>query len=351
MSKPKPRSPLPISRFAAGSERLAPALLALMVLVAGGCTTGGSEAAKGGMRAWVDERGQVRYAPGPQENDANETDSQPEKDSGFENTASPHRQGQGGAHPEFNLEQYPDAGEKAQNGDTNELFYSWRNAEGRVFNTPYLYEEETMGRVIREEAPVRASQARVITSEAVNAPGFRPDSEAADVLGVGKGGRNRLNSFSEQCCGQLPRLEFQKLEPERTLPVNLGEETRVHRFSTGKSRFCLVRLPEEPERSLIRIRSFVRNGGYLVPSAVFLNGGFQPVRIVTDLVMEYSPETWRRYGHMSARLAIRPKSDERWLVLFTRSDDLESSTEVGKEGQRHRLTHESAGSLSLRLVD
>lgn len=349
MSKRKPLLPLPISRSAAGSDWLGPVLLALMVLVTGGCATGSSDASSGGMRAWVDERGQVRYTPSARENSASGADSQPETDSGSGSAASP--SGQEEAHPEFNQQQYPDAGEQAKNSNPDELFYSWRNAEGRVFNTPYLYEEEAMGRVMRDEEPMRASQARTTTSEAVNAPGFQPDSEAATILGVGEGARNRLDVFSEQCCRDLPRLEFQQLEPERTLPVSLTDEAGVYDFSTGKSRFSLVRLPQAPEQSLLRVRSFIRNGGFLVPNAVFLDGGFRPVRMVTDMVMEYSPETWRRYGYMAARLAMRPESGERWLVLFTRFDDLESSTEVGKEQQRRRLTHEPAGSLSLRLVE
>ncbi|XOZ34042.1 MalM family protein [Halomonadaceae bacterium KBTZ08] len=300
------------------------------------------------MRTWVDERGQVRFSASSQ--DGSGTASSGAQDAGNGDGESSRQQDKT-SHPEFNLQQYPDAGEKRRQGKSEELFYSWRNARGRVFNTPYLYEEESMGRVMRESAPKQASEARVTTAASVAAPGFRQDSEAAAVMGLDEEGSNRLDAFSQQCCRDLPRLSYKLLEPERSLAVSLGEEADVHRFATGKSRFVLVRLPREPKQSLLRIRSFIRNGGFLVPNAVFLDDGFQPVRMVTDIVMAHSPETWRRYGHMEARVALRPESDERWLVVFTRSADLESSTEVGVEGQRYRLTHEPSGSLSLHLVD
>ncbi len=347
MSKPKPPSPLPTSPSAAVSDRLTPALLVLVVLVTAGCASGAGDGAAGGMRAWVDERGQVRYTPAAgnaSETSGETTGKKGSGETGVTRTAE-------SSHPEFNLEQYPDAGDKNSSRESEELFYSWRDAQGRIHNTPYLYGEEALGQVMREPEPVRASEARVTTSGAAAAPGFRRDSEAAAILGVGEGSETRLDAFAQQCCGALPRLDYQKLEPERTLPVDLGEEADVYRFATGDSRFALVRLPQDPEQSLLRVRSFIRDGGFFLPNAVFLDGGFRPVRMVTDIVMEYSPETWRRYGHMEARLALKPDSGERWLVVFTRPEDLESGTRVGEQGKRRRLTHEPVGSLSLRLVD
>ncbi|PAU81280.1 hypothetical protein CK501_06935 [Halovibrio salipaludis] len=347
MSKPKPPSPLPTSPSAAVSDRLVSALLVLVVLVTAGCASGSGDESTGGMRAWVDERGQVRYTPASGEAPETSGESTGKTGSGEADVTRTVES----SHPEFNLEQYPDAGDQDNSRETEELFYSWRDAQGRVHNTPYLYGEEALGRVMHEPEPVRASEARVTTSGATAAPGFRKDSEAAAILGVGEGSETRLDAFAQQCCGALPRLDYLQLEPERTLPVDLGEAADVYRFATGTSRFALVRLPPEPEQSLLRIRSFIRDGGFFLPNAVFLDGGFRPVRMVTDIVMEYSPETWRRYGHMEARLALKPDSGERWLVVFTRPEDLESGTMVGEEGRRRRLTHEPVGSLSLRLVD
>lgn len=347
MLRPRLPSLLPTSLSGAGSDKLRLTLLFLAVLVTGGCAGGGSGESTAGMRTWVDERGQVRFSASSPGGSGTASSSGQESGKG---DGKPSRQREA-THPEFNLEQYPDAGEKERQGKPAELFYSWRNARGRVFNTPYLYEEESMGRVMREPEPKQASEARVTTAASAVAPGFRRDSEAAAVMGLDEGGSNRLDAFSQQCCRNLSRLSYKRLEPERSLSVSLGDEAEVHRFSTGKSRFALVRLPQDPGQSLLRLRSFVRHGGFLVPNAVFLDGRFRPVRLVTDMVMTYSPETWRRYAHMEARLALRPESGERWLVLFTRSTDLEASTGVGDEGQRYRLTHDPLGSLSLRLVE
>ena len=343
MSKPKQPLRSRTSRSVRASERMGLVLLAALLLVVG-CATGSGDAPNG-MRAWVDERGQIRYSAAPAANPGQTDDGSGSSESAEERQA----EADDPTHPIFNLRNFPDAGDQAQ--ETEHLFYSWRDAQGRVFNTPYRYEEESMGRVMRDPESERASVARVTVSGAVEAPGFRRDSRAASVLGLGKDSRNRLDAVADHCCGGLPRLDYYKLKPERSVSVRLDGEAAVHRFVSGESRFALARLPEDATRSLLRVRSFIRRRGFFVPNAVFLDGRFQPVRLVTDLVLEYNPETWRRYGSMEARLALRPDSGERWVVLFTRPADLEASTEVGGEGRRTRLTHSPEGSLALRLVE
>ncbi len=348
MSKPKQPSRLRISRSARASDgtRFVMPAVVLAALLAGGCASDSGEA-QSGMRTWVDERGQVRYSPAPAtgSEQSGDGDQGETPDSGADNPATEDDP----AHPLFNLQNFPDASN--QSPDKERLFYSWRDAEGRVFNTPYLYEEESMGRVMREREAEDASEARVTTRETNAAPGFRADSRAAAVLGLGEGSRNRLDAFAERCCEGLPRLEYYELTPERRLSVGIDEDTAVHRFSSGRSRFALVRLPGDGAHSLLRVRSYIREGGFFFPNAVFLDGGFQPLRLVTDLVLEYSPETWRRYGYMEARLPLRPDSGERWVVLFSRAADLETSTAVGGEGRRTRLNHREQGSLALGLTE
>lgn len=311
-----------------------------------GCASSGSGDSDRGMQAWVDEQGQVRYREAPDD----ESDGSDSEGRGEDQGADPDTdKTTGERHPEFNLDQYPAAEDRQR--EQEKLFYSWRDAEGRTFNTPYLYEEESMGRVMREHEPSKASEARVTTSGGVAAPGFRADSEAANLLGLGADAENRLDAFAENCCQSLPRLDYRRLERETTLSISLDESTTAHRFETGESRFALVRLPEDPEQSLVRIRSFIRENGFFVPNAVFLDGKFRPVRLVTDLVLEHTQETWRHYGYMEARIALRPGSGERWVALFSRPEDIRTSTEVGEEGRRARLTHEPRGSLALRLVE
>lgn len=320
----------------------------LTALVIGGCASGGSSETPDGMRAWVDERGQVRYSPASP--DTSGQGGGKGEDEGTEPDGKQDAASDEPSHPLFNLQNFPEAGNQSQ--EQERLFYSWRDSEGRVFNTPYLYEEESMGRVMDEPETTRASEARVTTAGATPAPGFRGDSEAAALMGLGEGSENRLETFAEHCCQGLPRLEYHQLQAARSLSLDLGEEATSHRFASGESRFALIRLPEgDSNRSLLRVRSFIRDNGFFVPSAVFLDGQFQPLRLVTDLVLEHSPETWRSYGHMEARIALRPDAGERWVVLFTQSSDLETSTEVDGEEGRSRLTHRARGSLALSLVE
>lgn len=286
------------------------------------------------MRAWVDERGRVRYSPAPAAGSEQADGRSEEAESEGEQAAGSDEP----AHPVFNLQNFPDAGNQGR--EQERLFYSWRDAEGRVFNTPISTKKNPWA--------VLCANPR---QSGLRKPGFRSDSGAAALMGLGEDSDNRLDAFADHCCQGLPRLDYHELRPERSLSIRLGEEAGSHRFASGESRFALIRLPDDPARSLLRVRSFIRDNGFFVPNAVFLDGRFRPLRLVTDLVLAYSPETWRRYGHMEAKLALRPDADERWVVLFTRSADLENSTQVGREGRRARLTHKARGSLALSLVE
>lgn len=346
MLKPTPPLRSPTSPSAVGSDSVRSALLVLMAAVLmAGCASSGSSGESGGMRAWVDERGQVRYSPAPE--GASGQSGGP--DEAAESGEAPATESDESQHPVFNLQNFPDA--DRQSDEPERLFYSWRDAEGRVFNTPYLYKEESMARVMSDPETPKASEARVTIAGEAPAPGFRRNSEAAALMGLGEDSQNRLDAFAENCCQGLPRLDYYELKAERSLSLSLGKEASTHRFSTGESRFALVRLPDESSRTLLRVRSFVRDNGFFAPSAVFLDGRFRPLRLVTDLVLEYTPETWRRYGTMAARLALRPDAGERWVVLFTRNADLETSTAVGEKGRRSRLTHKAGGSLALSLIE
>lgn len=304
----------------------------IILLVVAGCT--GQSPRESGMRAYVDERGQVRYAEVPESEQSRE-----EKDTGEDSDSD-------GAEPDtiYTLENFPDASEKVPQDES--LYYTWRDAEGQVHNTPYDYSEESLGRAPASENRQQASTARVTERGGAGSAPYDRDSGAAAILGL-DGAGNRLDAFAESCCSDLPRFHTLKLEKDRGVDVSLTEDDEPESFSTGSSRFALVRLPETGPGRLLRVCSYVREGVFL-PNLAFLNADFEPVRLVTDIVFDYSPETWRRYGYLEAFIPLRGRDQERWVLVFTREKDVESATTVeGDRDRSTRLQHKPTGSFQL----
>lgn len=320
-------------------------ILAVLVVLAG-CARGTSSD-DAGMRAWVDERGQVRYRDVPDDKPEREETSaaqeQEEDATGSDgDEAAP-------SDPVYNLENFPAAEEATE--EDEELYYTWRDAEGRVHNTPYSLSEEKIARVSRPESSEprqKASSARVTRSDDVTGPDYNPSTEAKRILGL-NGAAGRLNVFSENCCSELPRLETFQLTRDRGVGINLKEDDAIHRFSTGRSRFAVLRLPESESGRLLRLRSFIRDGAFL-PNLVFLDADFQPVRLVTDITFDFSPETWSRYAFLEAFVPIGEQADERWVVIFTRDQDLKGTTTITDgAGDSTIVDHSPTGSLKLTI--
>ncbi|WP_166646067.1 MalM family protein [Halospina denitrificans] len=294
------------------------------------------------MRTWVDERGQVRYSPLPEKKPERE-----EKSPETQDTAGNEGKEKPPSHPVYNLENFPAADEVAQ--EDEELYYTWRDAEGRVHNTPYSLSEEKIARVSRPEKEEKtASNARVTRKDDADAPDYNPSAEAKRILGL-EGAAGRLERFAGNCCSELPRIETFPLTADQGVGIRLKADSAIHRFSTGKSRFALIRLPRTDTEGLLRVQSFVRDGAFL-PNLVFLDANFEPVRLVTDIAFDFSPETWSRYGFLEAFVPLREEAGERWLVIFTRERDLKGTTTItdGADGTTI-VDHSPTGSLQVTI--
>ena len=314
------------------------AFLAVLVLLAG--CAGGSSPDEAGMRAWVDERGQVRYTPVPGKR------TEEDKSSGAEGQAGSQDEASSPADPVYNLENFPPADEATEQDE--ELYYTWRDAEGRVHNTPYSLSEEKIARVSRPDSGPTVSSARVTTKGDEAVAGYNPSEEAKRILGL-DAAPGRLDAFADNCCSGLPRLETYQLTPERGVGIQLEEDSAVHRFSTGASRFALIQLSGKTEDALVRVRSFVRDGAFM-PNLAFLNADFEPVRLVTDITFDFTPETWSRYAYLEAFIPLDQQPSEQWAVVFTRERDLAGTTRITNEAGRTTVVkHSPTGSLEITI--
>ena len=324
------------------ASRIGAVLAALLILAGCARDTSPDEA---GMRAWVDERGQVRYSPIPGKKPEDEEPAPDSRDAAQGNGDNGDGKEQP-SDPVYNLENFPPADEATDQDE--ELYYTWRDAEGRVYNTPYSLSEEKIARVSRPEKQRAASSARVTRKGDQDAPDYNPSAEAKQVLGLDESA-GRLELFAADCCSELPRLETFRLTPDQGVGIRLRKDDVTHRFSTGTSRFALIRLPQEAGNSLMRLRSFVRDGAFL-PNLVFLDANFEPVRLVTDIAFDFSPETWSRYAFLEAFVSLGVEPGERWAVVFTRERDLGGTTSItGEDGTTTIVDHSPTGSLEITI--
>ena len=75
-----------------------------------------------------------------------------------------------------------------------------------------------------------------------------------------------------------------------------------------------------------------------------------PVRLVTDLVMAFTPENWHRRGYLEAWVPAFPDRGERWLLIFTNAEDLAGQTVTETRHGPKALSHSTEGELGLELV-
>ncbi|MDX1551429.1 MAG: MalM family protein [Marinobacter sp.] len=334
-----------------------------LVVAMAGCQSSGSTSSAGreGYFTWVDEQGQVRHTPIPEAAVDNEKadDARGQKDQGEAQRADGTKSRENSASQEyddeFNLENYPDGNQLEKDGYIRpgepKPYFTWRDAEGN-FRVSY-YQPDTRSAVQkgRIKPPVELTEASIHQAGSVSGKVALPegaDPEAMAVLGMEPNAESFFAQWARECCRNMDRAESDDWQQGREFGIDMDDTAPVHPFSTGDSRYRLVRLPSAKTHNdfILRLRSFA-NSGVFVPSVAFLDASFAPVRVVTDLVAEYVPETWHSHGFLQAYIPVFPGRGERWMVLFTREEDLAGQTVIeGKYGPE-AIPHTRTGELGL----
>lgn len=315
-------------------------------MMVAGCQIGGSTVSgREGYFTWVDEQGQVRYTPVAQ------SPEPPEKREG-----GPEKNG---LEEEFSAENYPDAEDLRGRGYVREgdpkPYYTWRDAEGNLRATYYQPDtrtDEEKGLVPQPPEMTSASVYRAGDSPLTTEPVSGHDPDAFAILGIGQESPGYLERFSRTCCQTLESRDGETWQEDREFGVYITERSPTHDFLTGKSPYQLIALPGEPRRKgkVLRLRSYASNGVF-VPSVLFLDGDFAPLRLVMDLVSDFEPENWHRRGYLEARIPLSPSRDERWILIFTRDDDLQGQTVVQTRRGPQKIPHVRIGEFGLILED
>lgn len=347
------------------------ALYLLFATALTGCQVGGSVVSeREGYFTWVDEQGRVRYSPivgaaGPGAGESSEevvAGESGEPGGGFAFNSQQPRTGEQaarGEETEYTLENYPDAEQLEKDGYIRpgqpQPYFTWRDAEGNVRVSYYRPDTRTDRQKGLVEPPVRITEASVYLAgngQAASgpAPGYDPD--AFVILGIEPAAGDFLARFSATCCESLDIRNRESWQSGREFGVTISESSNVHSFLTGTSPYLLVALPEADKVGslVMRLRSYARNGVF-VPSLVFLDQQMAPIRIVTDLVMDFQPENWRRRGYLEAWIPAFPVRGERWMVVFTRDEDLRGQTVIETRAGPKKIPHVRQGEIAVMQVE
>ncbi|HET8800213.1 MAG TPA: MalM family protein [Marinobacter sp.] len=315
-------------------------------LLLAGCQVGGSPVSeRQGYFTWVDEQGRVRYSPIVEAPD--------------QQSPAPDRKITREPEAEYTLENYPDAEQLRKEGyvrpGERQPYFTWRDANGNVRVSYYRPDTRTDAEKGLVEPPVRITPASVYhggqaPAEREPVPGYDPDAFA--ILGIEPSGEDYMTRFSEVCCQALNPASHHEWQSGREFGVRVTDASPVYPFPSGDSPYELVALPDHPASSgfLIRIHSYAHDGVF-VPSFAFLDEQRRPVRLVTDLVMAFTPETWHRRGYLSAWVPVFPGQGERWLLVFTRSRDLRGQTVIETPQGPESIPHVTTGELGLKMLE
>lgn len=315
---------------------------AFAAVLASGCQVpGGATPKDSGYYTWVDEQGRVHSTPiqsEPAESPA------PSRDSGAPAEQRPPAD-------EYTLDNYPDGNELEKQGfirpGDRQPYFTWRDAEGNVrvsYYRPDTRSDVDRGRI---SPPLELTPAEVYQP---GQPGDLPeaDPDALAVLGIDTENQTFFEQWQSSCCEALILQNAIEWQRGREFRVPLDSTASEYRFASGPSRYRLVKLPagEDTPDFVLRMRSF-NTEGMFIPSLAFLDERLSPLRIVTDFVAPYTPETWYRHGYIEVLVPVFPAAGEKWLLIFSRAEDAGGQTVFESKKGPVAIPHRATGELGL----
>ncbi|WP_158227194.1 MalM family protein [Mangrovitalea sediminis] len=260
---------------------------------------------------------------------------------------------------EYNLKNYPDGDTLAKHGfvrdKSHRPYFTWVDAENNLrssFYQPPPFKEKTLPKGGSSLDGVAFNRASVLAYRPAKPVDLPKDAApgVSRVLGLNRPPQF-LASFSESCCNTLQKGDIADLPPDRDFLVKVEDSDPVFDFSSGKSYYRWVKLPDSRLPYALRVKSFIHNGVF-VPTLVFFDSQFHITRLITDISFDYAPERWYRYGYLQATFPVYPAGHggDRWLLVMTRKRDLHQKTIVDHENGIPPIQHTPTGSLELAVV-
>ena len=154
------------------------------------------------------------------------------------------------------------------------------------------------------------------------------------------------------CCSSLDQIPVQPLDTKTTKFYEINRSSPAYLFATGKSFFNAFELPANLDRATITLEA-VAGATLFVPTVLILDERFAVSRAIASDQFEYTPAGFMEPQRLKGKLSIdrRYGSDiarEKYLLVFTTSDDLRGSTKMISEA---RLYARSRGLADPGLPD
>ncbi|QSP93567.1 hypothetical protein LPB19_10090 [Marinobacter salinisoli] len=322
-----------------------------------GCQLGGAPVAEqDGYFTWVDEMGRVQYSRIVKDPDTG-ADAIDESTTAHGTESSSQSLDE---ETEYTLENYPDGNQLERDGYIRPgeplPYFTWRDAEGNIRVSYFRPDTRTDIERGKAAPPVELSPSSIYQAGALatvsEAPVEGADPEAFAILGIADSEEDYLARFAESCCVELKSQEFSEWQQGREFGVDITDESPAHPFLSGRSPYHLIALSSvfSVPDFIMRLRSY-ESDGVFVPSLLFLDRDFRPLRLVTDIVSAYTPESWSRRGFLEAWIPVFPGEGERWMVIFTRKQDLDGQTVVEDRRGPRAIPHVGEGELGLMMVE
>jgi hypothetical protein len=179
---------------------------------------------------------------------------------------------------------------------------------------------------------------------------------ALKILGIAETGEESVSSqisefIGEGCCADLDFEFVSELPLDNEFLVEINRISRKHIFRSGKSAYELVLLPSSPKDYLIRFKTFINDEAF-IPTFIYLDSNFVPLRIVTNISTIFTPENWFRYGYLEGVVDAKVSSmGEHYMLIVTTRKSVESNTVfVGDNEKDVVVSHGDFGSIELFTI-
>lgn len=154
------------------------------------------------------------------------------------------------------------------------------------------------------------------------------------------------------CCSSLDQIPFRPLETKKTEYFKINASSPAYGFATGKSFFKALELPNNLDRATITIEA-VAGATVFVPTVLILDQNFAISRAIESGQLEYTPAGFMEPQRLKGKFSIDRRygsnlAREKYLLVFTTSQDLRGSTQMISEA---RLYARSRGLADPGLPD
>ena len=142
------------------------------------------------------------------------------------------------------------------------------------------------------------------------------------------------------------------LDLDGSVVLEFNDDSNRYTFIDGNSAFNLVKLPSRKHPYPIKLRTFVkknesREETTFFPRMLFLNQFFKSTRMLSEPVMEYSPETWASQASLAGLFEVNPQLGEKYLLVYTSRLDQVKTSMIETEEDIYKVLHVGKGLIEL----